>query len=132
MRALSGLEQHFNTRGDGTYQIRFSSIKAEEFAALNRSIDGFFMLNEVLEIFNLVGKLKDFKPRKFNPAWSREINHIERRQQKSMYIVERDRKSGFYSHQSIRLHGFALGFNFNDAINFDNATPKSFFYLKWQ
>lgn len=52
--------------GDAIYQIRFSSINTEEFAALYQSVDGLLLADEIVEILYIIGKLKDYKPKKFN------------------------------------------------------------------
>lgn len=52
--------------GDAVYHIRFSSLGMKEFVALYKPIEGFFTADELTEIMNMIGKLKDFEPRIFN------------------------------------------------------------------
>lgn len=52
--------------GDAVYQIRFASMDGKEFAALQKSFDGFFTNDEIIEIFYIISKLEGFKSQKFN------------------------------------------------------------------
>lgn len=54
------------TLGDVVYQIRFSSMKFEEFVDLIKRHEGFFTPDESIEIFYIIGKLEGFEPQKFN------------------------------------------------------------------
>ncbi|KAG4078667.1 hypothetical protein HA402_015257 [Bradysia odoriphaga] len=47
-------------------QIRFGSMKIEEFVVRQRTYGGIFRQDEINEIFYLIGQLKDFKSEKFN------------------------------------------------------------------
>lgn len=47
-------------------EIRFCSMKIEEFAVLHRKYKGFFTTDESDEIIYMIGKLEDFKSEKFN------------------------------------------------------------------
>lgn len=52
--------------GDAIYQIRFASMKAKEFAALHKSLVGFFTPDEIVEILYITSKLEGFESQKFN------------------------------------------------------------------
>lgn len=125
--------------GDTIYQIRFSSINAEEFADLHKSMEGFFKPDETIELLYITTKLKDFKSQKFNltprasmtqfksvaqpsqqpssnepkeqlPEWSLQCNRF-------LCLNEHAGKNDASAHsifsfncdKPIRLHGMALG-----------------------
>lgn len=52
--------------GEAIYQIRFSSMDSKEFAALLKSLDGFFAADEIVEILYITSKLDGFESQKFN------------------------------------------------------------------
>lgn len=51
--------------GNAIYQIRFASMKVEQFVVLHNSLDGFFTHDESMEIIYIIGRLKDFKSQLF-------------------------------------------------------------------
>lgn len=61
--------KHLRTAlGNAIYQIRFSSISANEFAAMHKLMNGLFMPHESIELFYITAKLKDFTSQTFNIA----------------------------------------------------------------
>lgn len=55
--------------GDIVNEIRFRSMKIEEFVQLHSQYDGFFTIDEMKEITYLIGNLKNFEPSKFTLAF---------------------------------------------------------------
>lgn len=47
--------------GDAITQVRFSSMKFDEFVVRHRKLDGFFTLEESNEIFFMIGKVDGFE-----------------------------------------------------------------------
>lgn len=60
--------------GDAIYQIRFTSMQAQEFAALHKSLPDFFTNDEAIELFYIVSELDGFKSEKFNQNPRRKYN----------------------------------------------------------
>lgn len=52
--------------GDAIYQIRFSSMRAKEFATLHKSLSGFFTPDEIIDILYISSHLEGFESKQFN------------------------------------------------------------------
>lgn len=52
--------------GNVIHQIRFASIKVEQFVEVHKSLKGFFTPDESIEIMYMIGHLKGFKSELFN------------------------------------------------------------------
>lgn len=113
--------------GDVIDQIRFSSIDAEEFNDLDKSLEGFFTVDESTEILSIIRKLDDFKPQKFNgtrverskvlyriPDWLMQCNRYSRiwhQFPEARKIKETNCLNVYCSCSTpIRLHGIAFDF----------------------
>lgn len=128
--------------GDCVYQIRFSSIDAEKFAVIHKSLEGFFTTDELVELLYITTKLKDFKSKIFNQTprgkpklcleifkgpqtWSSECNRFEHDlltlKRRCVDIPQID--FDFICNNTIRLHGIVLGFQLKE-ITLDGISDK--------
>lgn len=76
-----------NALGDAVYEIRFASMSVNEFAGLRNSLAGFFTDDESLEIFCLIGQMKNSNSQLFNHAQRHQYVHpkpvhVQHRQQR--------------------------------------------------
>lgn len=107
--------------GAAIFEIRFCSMKIEEFVILHRKYHGFFSPDESDEIIFMIGKLADFKSQQFNQKpRNQPINLPSKIRHECFRILPQNIRLidltgiqsigvNFYCNKGIRLDGFAAG-----------------------